>query len=401
MHGRELLRDVWDGARTQSARVILSFLGVTTGIVALVFLLAVIGGLRDRGRTMIRELGVNVFAVVRSDDRGPGSVSGQLGRRHVRLLTESQPGVIATAVRWQPLPESDINGGATLLAADEHLLAVRSWTLNRGRGFDPEDIRTHSRYALLGDALAKSLGVSIGNDIRIRSIPFRIIGILDGGAESLSVDALDPAMVSGERVVVIPWSVSPYRPDDVAGDGERVSAIFVKAPDSLDFGAVIRRTAAVLAAPDCQPGPLDWVTPGRLLEELQRLQRSILLAGGSIVVLCLVLGGATLSALLLAGIQARIPEIGLRRALGASSADVAVLFMSEALFITMSASLAGTTLAWLVLACGRDLLPFDVSMGAWTLLLPLVFGAGVGVLASFLPARAAARIAPAEALRND
>ena len=125
------------------------------------------------------------------------------------------------------------------------------------------------------------------------------------------------------------------------------------------------------------------------------------LATGVVVCLCLLMGGVTLGALLLAGVQQRIPEIGLRRALGASKADIAGLFMVEALLVAVSGTVTGGLVAAFLLHVFRSVLPVVVVVNFGTLAWPVVCGLVLAALAGYLPARAAARIAPAEALRND
>ncbi len=109
----------------------------------------------------------------------------------------------------------------------------------------------------------------------------------------------------------------------------------------------------------------------------------------------------TLAGLLLTGVRERIPEIGLRRALGARRRDIAGLFVTEALVLTVTAGLAGWVAGELTLRWLGSRFPLPFHLGWQTRGLPLLLAAGLALLCSIGPAVFAARLPPAEALRND
>jgi putative ABC transport system permease protein len=160
-------------------------------------------------------------------------------------------------------------------------------------------------------------------------------------------------------------------------------------------------TRELLTQPDQRVSGLAWITPESLLHRIRRLQRTIRLTVGSIAVLCLLLGGTTLTSLMVANVRDRVTEIGLRRALGATSRDIAVLFVWEACLVTAAAAVIGTAATHLVLLLGRRGLPVPVHLGLVTLLVPVVVSLALGSASSYWPARSAAAIAPSEALRNE
>lgn len=400
MRLRPLLQDIWDGTRTHPSRAALSLVSITIGMATLTLLLGIVGGLRERTRATLRDLGINVFGVVQPPP-GADTRTPPLNRGHVALLNANLPGAVASGIGIAAdIPVND-EAGIPVLATDEDVFRVRQWRLIAGRPFDRADLTAGARVAILSAALANARGLRPGDHVRIGPLPFLVIGLAELSAGAAGESRPDPAVVPGERAVLVPWTAA-----GVSGTGPRsprqsVGAIFVRSLEPAAFAATLFRTRALLAQPDQRVANVTWITPELMVQRLARLQRLIGLVGGAVVLLCIVLGGLTLTSLLLANLQTRIPEIGLRRALGALPREIGALFLGEALLIATAGALAGTLAGGLLLGLARSLFPLPVALTPAALAIPLLAGAGTGVLASYWPALLAARIAPAEALRND
>jgi len=373
---------------------------IALGMAALTLLLAVIGGLRERTQRVIRGLGVNVFGIVQTAPESRPSAP-LLGRRQVDYLAANLSDAGVSGLRAFDSSLTGLDHGALVVATDERLLHVRSWPIVAGRGFDPADMTGRSRCAIVSLTLAREMRVAPGGVVRIRNMPFRVIGLADLAGGALNSGAAGPATSMGERVVFVPWTAPAGWLPEVAPSDDRVDGIFIKGEDPAGFEALLRRAGRLLEHPDHAVSAVSWITPRSLVQQLVRLERIVALAGGLVVLLCLALGGMTLTSLLLASVQERIPEIGLRRAIGASRSDIGCLFMGEALALTVAASVIGTGLAGLVLLVGSAWLPVPVWLDPSAFIVPLASALVIGLLSSYGPARAAASMAPAEALRNE
>ena len=400
MHISATVRDIWEGMRSQPGRVGLSFFSIAVGMAALTALLSVVGGIRRQVQVAIGELGVNVFGVVAAADAPPTPEDSPLRRRHVGYLAANLPGCRVTGLRLYGSEATGMDPGVVLVAADESLFQVRPWRVEAGRAFDRQDIDTRARVAVASASLARAMDATPGDSVRVRNIPFRLIGIADLGSGPLEAASTGRAVTPGERVLFVPWSVTPLWVLDENPPDQRVDAVFVRADDPSRFEDVVRRTRYLLAQPDYRVARESWITPRALVRQLRRLQGLMAVAGGSIALLCLLLGGTTLMSVLLADVQQRIPEIGLRRALGASRADIGVLFLAEACLVTVAASAAGMGLACLLFRVFAAWIAIPLVFSAPVFLIPLATGVALGALFSFWPAHTAAGISPAEALRN-
>jgi putative ABC transport system permease protein len=401
MNWTALARDVGEGSRAQPARIGLAFLSIAIGMTALVTLLALIGGVRQRTQAMIDELGVNVFGIIQAQAAAGQGPARPLTRRQVALLAGNLPGAVVTGLQLHEGATAGLPPGSVLIATDEFFFRVRPWRLTAGRALDREDIGSRLHGAVASAALAQAMHLPVGGQVRLRDIPFRIVGIADVETGALEAGSDQRAVAPGDRLLFVPWTVPAYWIPEGSPPNPALDAIFVRTDTPDRFDETLRRAESLMQQPDYAAGPLSWITPRRLMGRLMQYQRLIMVAGGFIVVLCLVLGGITLTSLLLSSLQTRIPEIGLRRALGASPAEVAMLFTCEALLVTIAASVAGTALAWGLIALLKSWSPLPLVLLPAAMTLPLLSGAGLGLAASYGPARAAARIAPAEALRND
>ena len=396
-----LAHDIQEGVRSQPGRVGLTFASITLGMAALVTLLAIVGGVRQRTRVMIGELGIDVFGIVQPPSTSDMAPRARLARRHVDYLAAQFPDSIVTGWRIYDGDTLGLAPGTLLAATDERLFRVRPWHIVQGRSLDPHDVRDGARRAVASTTLARALQLHVGGVVSIHNVPFDVVGIADIDTGALEAGGAHRAVAPGDRLLLVPWSAPACWSPEGDPPTEGLDAIFVKGNDPSRSDDLVRRAERLMDQPDYAVASLSWVTPRDLIRQLMQFQRLVILAGGAIVLLCLLMGGITLSSLLLAGLHARIPEIGLRRALGASPSDVGILFLCEALCVTLSASVVGAALAWGMIRSVAAWSPLPLRLGPEVVVVPILCGTALGIVFSYWPARSAARIAPSEALRNE
>jgi putative ABC transport system permease protein len=213
------------------------------------------------------------------------------------------------------------------------------------------------------------------------------------------------AQVFARNIVVPDYSV--FVPYTVAPDWSLNASVLVRGIDGIyvksrSAAAIPRSLSAVtnlLMQMGINTDRLQWVTPSVLSTGLNRLKNMVQATAGGIGILALILGGVTLASLMLANVQDRVVEIGLRRAFGARSADIAKLFVLEALVVTGTASCLGTLAAAIALWLAGPL-PLPASLSVFSLLAPVIFGLILGGFSAWWPARLAAHVEPAQALRQ-
>ncbi len=382
----KIAADLWIGMRTGPARSALALASLTVGFFAVAILLATLDALRRQARDLVQSFGAETFVLARSDKAAePG-----WNRRHVEFLRANLgAGALVSGLKILPAPAGS---KGVAVAADAELARARGWRFVAGRALDETDMRQGARVAMASVDLCRRNRWEVGTLIVLDQEPYRLVGC----HESTGL----PLAVLPENAVCIPHTADTLEARE-AYDLQRVEAILFRAVGDAAPEDLRRRVAALMSQPGFGSDGIEWITPQSLLQGIRRWQRAIAWTAGSAGGLGLLLGGVTLAGLLLTGVRERIPEIGLRRALGARRWDVAGLFVTEALVLTGLSALAGmaaaeATLRWLG---ERFPLPFHFGLGAR--LLPFAVGGVVGVLCAIGPAWRAARLPPAEALRND
>lgn len=398
-----LFRDVWESLRGGLARAGLSYLAASIGIAALVMLWSVLAGLRQRARDLLEELGGNVLVIEAPLPVAPKTMR-PLTRADRDVLAAAFPRAKVSAVRRFEITQAD-GMTVSVLESDEALPAVRGWEVVEGRFFDPEEVAHGTRVAIITDDLKSLWSVGIGSVVRVENEVFSVVGIIGAGgraSKGAKVGSDRPsAFRLGERTLVVPHSSrGPWEP---ATQMEQtwVDTVYVRLPPDMSPDAHIPIAAGLLAAEGREASDWSWTTPRALIEGVRRIQRAVQLAGGSIAFLCLVLAGTTLMSLMVANVRERVAEIGLRRALGATGRDIAVMFLVEAWVIMVAAAATGLTLGLAVLMAVRG--PSSVPLGwGWGMVWwPVGVALLLGTAFTYWPVKLATAISPVEALRND
>jgi putative ABC transport system permease protein len=394
------LRDVRDGIRTQPSRMGLSFLAIAIGIASLTVLIAVLGGLREKSRRIVKELGVNVVGILQQGKLNQ-DVQDSLHERHASMLAQNLLDCPLSTIRRFDVPTIGTSKLLSVVATDSSLIHIRQWKLSDGRFIDHWDLENRERKAVVSRFLSRQWNWGVGDLIMLRDTPFEIVGIVEVGGSALETELGDSSLMLGERVVFVPKTVIPSWVIDQENPGQAIDAIFLRVPDSLNFAQVVSTAQSLLSQPDSRVSHLSWVTPESLLQGVKELQKTIQLTVGSIAALCLILGGTTLMSLMIVNVRDRVTEIGLRRALGASQRDVALLFVLEGCLVTGAAAVTGILGTHLFLILRRQAFPVLLKFGLVSIFIPFLVAMLLAMVSSYWPAKSAARITPSEALRNE
>jgi putative ABC transport system permease protein len=292
------------------------------------------------------------------------------------------------------------NWSAQVYGVTPEFLRVRDWALEAGQGISDTDVRSAARAVVLGQVVKKELfGVDdpVGQTVRIKNLPFTVVGVAVGKGQSLSGRDQDD-------VAFVPLTTAQSKLFGVPFPGT-VGFIMARAKSSElmdEAEAEIRqalRQRHRLAERDSDDFTVRNLSS--TAETAATTARILTVMLGTIASISLVVGGIGIMNIMLVSVTERTREIGVRMAVGARRRDILLQFLLEAVLICGIGGTVGVLVgiggAWLV----SDLAGMTVVVSGTAILLAFAFSAATGIFFGYYPAHKAAQLQPVEALRYE
>jgi putative ABC transport system permease protein len=384
----------------------LTMLGIIIGVGAVIAMVALGQGARDKVQAQIAAMGSNML-FVGAGTMNRGGVHMGMGNTQtlviddVRAIARECPSVAlaapGTGAGVQTVFGND-NWGTRANGTEPQYFEIREWPTKEGTVFSDEDVLTAANVVVIGETVRKNLfGATdpLGQTIRVSNLPFKVIGVLQpkGQGAAMGDDQDDviimPITTLQKKITGQSWiryiSVSARSKSETFAAQQQIEALLRdrhKMRPDQDNDFFVRNLADLAAAAD---------EAGRIMTLLLALVASV----------SLLVGGIGIMNIMLVSVTERTREIGLRMAIGATEEDVQRQFLIEAVTLSLIGGAIGIAIGVAVSLLMPYILRWDTTVSMTSLVVAVAFSMGVGVFFGYYPARKAARLNPIEALRYE
>ncbi len=391
-----------DSYCASKARFLLTMLGMVIGSASIILVVTV--GLTGKQYALdtIASLGPNKVEMQYSGGSiiGPNNTStpDYMTREDMQAVVDSVPGIVAYSPMLEDHDRINVGGGVTkdamLLGVSPQYKEVRGLVVLAGRFFDNQDASVHAKVAALNQPLAVRLfgseQAAIGKVISIRGIPLDVIGVFKE-----SIPTYGNSEISDDTIL-IPYEVARY----FTGT-DNLKEIFFKMADSNTVEPAAKQITALIQSRHRSTSVYRAQTFTDILATGAKIADDLTWVLVIAAFITLVVSGVGIMNSMLANVQARTREIGIRKALGATRREIRLQFLTEAVFLSLSGGLVGTLLGVSIPISIGLLTAYKIPVG-WAAA-PIALGTSmiVGVVFGTVPANRAARLDPVETLKYE
>lgn len=403
----DILDETFSALNANKMRTFLTVLGIVIGIAAVIGMISIGKGAQGTIESNIQSIGSNLITVMPGSLGGPGSQISS-GRGTGRTLTSADAEAIEKEVgnvkavspeisgRYQ-ITAKGANTNTSVVGVTEAYPAVRNVEMAEGEFISSQHLRNYSKVAVLGPTARDDLfgegAYAIGQNIRIKNVQFKVIGVTKskgGSGFSNPDDTVFIPLGSAEKFL--------------AGDSY-LSNISVQAADSQSMTQVVQDVTALLLDRHHISNPeladFSIFNQADILAAASSVTDTFTILLGSVAGISLIVGGIGIMNMMLTTVTERTREIGLRKAIGAKEKDINLQFLSEAVMLTFSGGIIGVALGWLISYGVTYFGILETKITLSSVLLAFGISAAIGIVFGYYPARRAAKLNPIEALRYE
>jgi putative ABC transport system permease protein len=408
---REVFRMAIDSLRSHKLRSFLTILGIVIGVMTVIGMVSIIQGLNKSFLTELQSAGSDMIVIRKNEGIQMGRQTEEERTRKDLTFEDAQaiekgaPLVKAVAVSvyvsvFTPVEIKYRNAksdNTMVIGMNDKWPIVMSLYLPRlGRFITESEVARSARVCVLGSELADVLFPTtnpIGKEIRVGPEAFTVIAVLSKRGQMFGQ--------SRDNFVGLPITTL-MKYFSYEKDGLEIIA----SPRQSDMlGETIEQITNVLRqrrkVPYGKPNDFAIMTQDTLVDLYNQLTGAAYLVMIVISSIGLLVGGIGVMNIMLVSVKERTREIGIRKAIGARSADILKQFLIEAIFLTGTGGLIGVFIGFGIALIVRAATPLPASVSPWSVVLGLSVSAAIGLFFGIFPAQKAARMDPIESLRYE
>lgn len=398
----EVVRLAVDSFRANKIRFMLTMLGMVIGAASIILVVTIGKTGKEYALNELTSIGPNKIEMqyVGGTTPGPNNTTTPdlMTYEDMNAVLEEVPDIVASSPMLEVHYSVGIGGGVTkdamLLGVSPQYKKVRNLEVVAGRFFDDQDTVSRTKVAVIVEPFAKALFGSnagaVGHRITVEGIPFIIIGVFKESVATFGLSEIS------EQTLLVPYPVARY-----FTGSDKVKEIFFTMRDPADVVPASKQILAIIKSrhrPSSSYLPFIMTGFLSIMAKIADMLTVVLsLAAG----ITLIVSGVGIMNSMLANVQARIKEIGIRKALGATSLEIRMQFLTEAVFLSLAGGLVGTLIGLAIPLSVSLLTPYKIPISLWSAVIALGTSMLVGILFGTLPANRAARLDPVQTLKYE
>jgi putative ABC transport system permease protein len=394
--------------RTNKMRSFLTMLGIIIGIAAVIAMMAVGSGASYVISQQIASIGSNIILVIPGSTTSGGLRMGSGGSQtltsdDVRAIMAECPSVSrasGTTRTTSQVVYGNMNWSTLIMGGAPELFEIREWGVTSGRTIGQQDVDGAAKVCLLGQTVADNLfggDEPVGKIVRIKKIPFTVIGVLDRKGQS-------PQGTDQDDVIFVPLRTAQVKLTRSSFPNS-VGAVMVQAKsESLldkaeeEINSLLKQRHRITNGKEA-----DFSTRNlsEILAVAEQSSKAMSLLLGAVASISLIVGGIGIMNIMLVSVTERTREIGIRMAIGARKKDILWQFLTEAVLLTMLGGIIGIILGAGGATVVSRILEWPTLISVQSIVVAFFFSGAVGIFFGFYPARKAAGLNPIDALRYE
>ncbi len=394
--------------KVNKMRSILTSLGIIIGVSAVIIMLSIGEGAKQKIAQQIESTGSNLLIIMPGSSTSTGVRMGS-GSTATLTLNDAEAilknchsvdEVAPTVSEVKQIVFSNQNWSTSVAGITPGYMKVRVWEIADGRGISAEDVKNTSKVAVLGSSVATNLFGDldpINKTVRIGGIPFRVIGILQSKGQSAMGQDQDDT-------VMIPITTAQKKVFGTSFPGVvRNINVQAKSAETIDSAEeeitqLLRERHSIGKNKEDDFSVRNFT---QMMETAREASNTMALLLGAIASVSLLVGGIGIMNIMLVSVTERTKEIGIRMAIGAKALDIRFQFLFEALLWSLIGWLIGVIIGILGAKLVSVLSPINAVISAFPILLSFGFSGAIGIIFGFYPAYKASLLNPIDALRYE
>lgn len=394
----------WASLIANKMRSILTMLGIIIGVAAVIALVSIGNGVKQDIQNSISSLGSNLLMVMPGAPRTPGVRPSAGSMKSLKVSDYEAIAKLDGVKAASPMTNGSYvviyqnkNWTTSVSGVSYNYLDVNNWSMKSGRFLSEKNVQNRERVAVVGKTVVKNLFGDedpVGAEIRVKNIPFRIIGVLNSkGSGAMGNDQDD--------MVIIPYTTAMERVEGV--DYLRMIYVVGKDENGIDrLQSDIENLLRVRhGIKDTNLDDFNIQNMNSIMETMEETTGTLTLFLGAVAAISLVVGGIGIMNIMLVSVTERTREIGVRKALGATYSVIVTQFLIEAVVISLMGGIIG-----IILGVGSSKLigmasGMSTVISIPTIVMSFAFSVAIGLVFGIYPARKAAKLNPIDALHYE